>query len=60
MAQRNRIGANFHQIPVNQPKAPVNTYMFDGPMAWVKAELKNRFAAGNHPCVRPLIACQTM
>ena len=33
-AQRNRIGANFHQLPVNQPKAPVNTYQFDGPMAY--------------------------
>ena len=31
-AQRNRIGANFHQLPVNQPKVPVNTYMMDGPM----------------------------
>ena len=33
-AQRNRIGANFHQLPVNQPRVPVNTYMFDGPMAY--------------------------
>ncbi len=33
-AQRNRIGANFHQLPVNQPKVPVQTYMFDGPMAY--------------------------
>src|SRR5690606_15594668 len=33
-AQRNRIGANFHQLPVNRPKVPVNTYMFDGPMAF--------------------------
>jgi catalase len=33
-AQRNRIGANFHQLPVNQPKVPVNSYMFDGPMAY--------------------------
>ncbi|QIM70214.1 catalase [Bordetella trematum] len=31
-AQRNRIGTNFHQLPVNQPKVPVNTYMIDGPM----------------------------
>jgi catalase len=36
-AQRNRIGANFHQLPVNQPKVPVNTYMFDGPMAYVNS-----------------------
>jgi catalase len=33
-AQRNRIGANFHQLPVNQPKTPVNTYLFDGHMAF--------------------------
>ncbi|MCA8909278.1 MAG: catalase [Rhodospirillaceae bacterium] len=33
-AHRNRIGANFHQLPVNQPKVPVNTYMIDGPMAY--------------------------
>src|SRR5690606_32801283 len=34
-AQRNRIGANFHQLPVNQPKVPVNTYQFDGPMPFL-------------------------
>ncbi len=33
-AQRNRIGTNFHQLPVNQPKTRVNTYMFDGQMAY--------------------------
>lgn len=33
-AQRNRIGANFHQLPVNRPTVPVNTYMFDGHMAY--------------------------
>jgi len=33
-AQRNRIGTNFHQLPVNQPKVPVNTYQFDGHMAY--------------------------
>ncbi|MEM5300007.1 catalase [Burkholderia sp. JPY481] len=27
-----RIGTNFHQLPVNRPKAPVQTYMFDGHM----------------------------
>ena len=36
-AQRNRIGANFHQLPVNQPKVPVNTYMFDGPMNYLQS-----------------------
>jgi catalase len=35
-AQRNRIGTNFHQLPVNQPRAGVemNTYMFDGQMTY--------------------------
>src|SRR3546814_421911 len=33
-AQRNRIGTNFHQLPVNRPRvATQNTYMFDGQMA---------------------------
>ncbi len=31
-AQRNRIGTNFHQVPVNKPKVPLNTYLFDGQM----------------------------
>jgi len=33
-AQRNRIGTNFHQLPVNRPKVEVNSYMFDGQMAY--------------------------
>ncbi|HET8590043.1 MAG TPA: catalase [Nakamurella sp.] len=33
-AQRNRIGTNFHQLPVNRPIVPVNTYMFDGQMTY--------------------------
>ncbi|TAM93519.1 MAG: catalase [Jatrophihabitans sp.] len=35
-AQRNRIGTNFHQLPVNRPKdsVAVNTYMVDGQMAY--------------------------
>jgi len=33
-AQRNRIGTNFHQLPVNQPRVPVSSYMFDGQMAY--------------------------
>jgi catalase len=33
-AQRNRIGTNFHQLPVNKPKVPVQSYMFDGQMAY--------------------------
>lgn len=33
-AQRVRIGTNFHQLPVNRPKVPVQTYMFDGNMTY--------------------------
>ena len=33
-AQRNRIGVNFHQLPVNRPKVPVDTYLFDGHMTY--------------------------
>jgi catalase len=35
-AQRNRIGTNFHQLPVNRPRdgVKVNTYMFDGQMTY--------------------------
>ncbi len=31
-AHRNRIGTNFHQLPVNRPRVPVNNCMFDGSM----------------------------
>jgi catalase len=33
-AQRNRIGTNFVQLPVNKPRVPVNSYMFDGQMLY--------------------------
>src|SRR4029078_12946553 len=33
-AQRNRIGTNFHQLPVNRPQVRVDSYMFDGQMAY--------------------------
>lgn len=33
-AQRARIGTNFNQLPVNRPKVPVQTYQFDGHMAY--------------------------
>jgi len=29
-----RIGTNFHQLPVNRPHVPVNNYMFDGAMTY--------------------------
>jgi catalase len=31
---RHRIGTNYLQLPVNQPKVPVNTYAFDGSMRY--------------------------
>jgi len=44
-AQRYRIGPNFHQLPVNKPRCPVNTYMFDGHMAYEHS--------GNQPVYAP-------
>jgi catalase len=35
-AHRARIGANYNQLPVNAPIAPVNTYSKDGAMRYVK------------------------
>lgn len=29
-----RIGTNFHQLPVNAPRVPTNSYMFDGHMTY--------------------------
>ncbi len=31
---RYRIGPNYLQLPVNKPRVPVNSYTFDGPMAY--------------------------
>ena len=45
-AQRNRIGTNFHQLPVNRPRVEgTNTYMFDGQMAFEHS--------GNQPVYAP-------
>ncbi len=44
-AQRHRIGTNFHQLPVNQPRVPVNSYLFDGQMAY--------HHSGNQPTYAP-------
>ncbi len=44
-AQRNRIGTNFHQLPVNRPKVEVNTYMFDGQMSY--------YDSGSQPVYAP-------
>jgi catalase len=32
--QRHRLGANFPQLPVNRPLAPLRTYTRDGPMSY--------------------------
>src|SRR5690606_13827223 len=47
-AQRNRIGTNFHQLPVNKPKVPVNTYMFDGQMAYEHSGNQPVYAPNSH------------
>ena len=44
-AQRHRIGTNFNHLPVNQAKIPVNTYQFDGHMAYLHS--------GNAPVYAP-------
>ena len=33
-AQRNRIGTNYNQLPVNQPASPVNSYTKEGAMEY--------------------------
>jgi catalase len=42
---RHRIGANYLQLPVNQPIVPVRSYSVDGPMAYRHA--------GNQPVYAP-------
>jgi catalase len=46
-AQRNRIGTNFHQLPVNRPRAgvEVDSYLFDGQMSFENS--------GNQPVYAP-------
>lgn len=46
-AQRNRIGTNFHQLPVNRPKVDVNTYMFDGQMTFEHSGKAPTYAPNN-------------
>ncbi|HUH60419.1 MAG TPA: catalase [Candidimonas sp.] len=47
-AQRNRIGTNFHQLPVNKPKVPVNTYLFDGQMTYEHSGNQPVYAPNSH------------
>ena len=42
---RYRIGTNYLQLPINQPKAPVHSYNKDGAMRYRHG--------GNSPCTRP-------
>jgi catalase len=42
---RYRIGPNYLQLPVNKPRVPVNSYTFDGPMAYEHS--------GNQPVYAP-------
>ena len=43
-AQRNRIGTNFMQLPVNKPRVPVDTYQVDGQMAYEHSGAKPVYA----------------
>ncbi|WP_122817634.1 catalase [Nocardioides pantholopis] len=43
-AQRNRIGTNFMQLPVNRPKVPVDTYQVDGQMQFDHSGAKPVYA----------------
>ena len=46
--QRHRIGANFNQLPVNRPKVQVNTYQFDGPMAYLHSGSQPTYAPNSY------------
>lgn len=46
-AHRYRVGANFNQLPVNQPKCPVNTYAFDGQMNYNHSGNAAKYAANS-------------
>ncbi|MFD2248776.1 catalase [Pseudochelatococcus lubricantis] len=45
-AHRYRIGANYNELPVNRPKAPVHSYAKDG-------HLRHTFAEAGHPVYAP-------
>ena len=47
-AQRHRIGANFNQLPVNQPKVQTNAYQFDGPMAYLHSANQPTYAPNSY------------
>ena len=48
-AQRNRIGTNFHQLPVNRPRnGATNNYMFDGQMAYEHSGNQPVYAPNSH------------
>ena len=47
-AQRHRIGANFTHLPVNQPRNQVNTYQFDGPMAFLHSGAQPTYVGNSY------------
>ena len=47
-AQRHRIGTNFAHLPVNQPKTRVNTYQFDGHMAFLHSGSQPTYATNSY------------
>ena len=46
-AHRARLGTNFHQLPVNQPKVKRNVYTFDGAMEYEHSGNQATYAANS-------------
>src|SRR3954454_8681422 len=47
-AHLHRIGANYEQLPINAPKAPVDSYMKDGPMTYRHAGAQPMYAPNGY------------
>ncbi len=47
-AARNRLGANFEQLPVNRPQVATNPYTFDGQMAYEHAGSAPTYAPNSY------------
>ena len=45
---RHRIGPNYLQLPVNQPKVSVNSYNFDGPMRYLHSGDQPTYAPNSY------------
>jgi catalase len=47
-AHLHRIGANYQQLPINSPRAPVHSYEKDGPMTYHHAGSQPVYAPNSH------------